>query len=149
MPAKLSDEQLGELGFRGQVADIDSLLTAAPGFVHWVCPELNMMLLHFAAGSDQGDVAGRVKTLLEHGSDPNAKGHLGRTPLCFAVECSGPWMKEVVTLLLESGADPRITNKFGYDAVATAKVQSASELEPVIELLERRVRELNAHNGAS
>ena len=140
----LTDEEFGDLGYQGTPEDIERVLESDPSLVRRVVPGLNMTLLHAASSSDQGDVTARVRVLLKHGSDPNAKGHLGRTPLSFAVESSNPATPEVVKLLLDHGADPWIENDFGYDALDAAKLQQLDELQPVVELLERQAPRLKA-----
>ena len=60
-----------------------------------------------------------VKTLLKHGANINAATiDTGDTALHFAVQ---QFNRDIVTLLLENGADPRIENKSGSTALDLTK----------------------------
>jgi ankyrin repeat protein len=59
-----------------------------------------------------------VAWLLDHGADPNRMSHWGRRALHQALERDNPL--DFIELLLAHGADARLANRAGLDAVATA-----------------------------
>lgn len=65
------------------------------------------ILLHYAVLRDDFD---DVALLLEAGSNPNAVGDIGRTPLHYA---GTRGVKKIIDALLEFGADPEIKDEFG------------------------------------
>lgn len=59
----------------------------------------------------------KVKELISSGIHINAQDSEGMTPLMWATQAQQP---EMVTLLMELGADPKIKDNKGYDALAIA-----------------------------
>lgn len=73
-----------------------------------------------------------VRLLLEAGADVNQRGHLGRTPLMYAVLLAhrhGAPGKKAVPALLEAGADPNLRDDFGLTAWTIAKAALIEEEE--------------------
>lgn len=71
---------------------------------------MNVQALHAAVAAPSQDI---VALLLEHGADPNARQHVGYTPLMGAASGGLPAM---VDLLLKAGADPALVNDDGKSA---------------------------------
>lgn len=65
------------------------------------------ILLHYAVLRDDFD---DVMLLLEAGSNPNAVGDIGRTPLHYA---GTRGVKRIIDALLRFGGDPTIKDEFG------------------------------------
>lgn len=76
----------------------------------------------------QGDVI-TVKRLIDLGEDVNQKS-LGMTPLMFAARYN---KVEVLTLLINHGADLKIKSSQGYSAKRYAEVSNATEALRIIE----------------
>jgi ankyrin repeat protein len=74
-----------------------------------------------------------VAWLLEHGADPNRMSHWGRRALHQALERDNPI--DFIELLLDRGASPRLANRDGRDAVATAARAGRAD---VLEIFARR-----------
>ena len=82
--------------------------------------------LHYAASKGHNEV---IKALLEQQAYIDAESPNGTTPLMMAARYASP---KTVKLLLEEGADPRIRNQLGYDALQMAQKQSSLEAESYI-----------------
>merc|ERR1712098_1009181 len=83
----------------------------------------NRTALHFAAsaGSESS-----CRVLLHNGADVNSQTSLRETPLMMAVaKLRGIGHVEVVKLLLQSGADTKITDVFGRTALQLARESCA------------------------
>lgn len=108
---------------------------------HWGCTiddrDIHeQTILHCSAESNYSIV---VENCLQHSPDVNAQDWGGYTPLYYAVwNCN----EKIVSMLLEAGADPKITNKWGkncwYPLVSKNLSQFAdrSRMQDVWNLLE-------------
>jgi hypothetical protein len=76
--------------------------------------------LHYAASKGHIDM---IRLLLDQQAYIDAESPNGTTPLMMAARYSTP---KTVKLLLEEGADPRIRNQLGYDALQMAQKQASS-----------------------
>lgn len=86
----------------------------------------NMKLLDYAA---TGDVY-RVRELLRTRADINAHDPAGKTPLMMA---SQNGHIQIVKLLLEAGANPRLTDNMGLDAKYYALQSFRPDIAALIE----------------
>ena len=87
---------------------------------HFIGPKLTegrggFTALHSAAGKGQADI---VRTLLDSGTDVNAKDAQNRTALHLAAWEGHP---DIVRILLDAGADPSIKNKQGFTPIELTK----------------------------
>ncbi|WP_254510461.1 ankyrin repeat domain-containing protein [Anatilimnocola floriformis] len=86
-------------------------------------------LLHYAAGSGKVDL---IRLLVEMGSDINARGDKGETPLVRAVVNNDK--SKPVQVLLELGADPNIADNFDHTPIYWA---AAGEMKSMAKLLKK------------
>jgi ankyrin repeat protein len=93
--------------------------------------EISMTPLHYAAESGRIDIMG---ALLEAGADVNAheESRIGNTPLR---EVAGKCSLAVATLLVDSGADPRIPGWMQLTALHQAEERTDQEGQRVYTLL--------------
>ncbi len=74
-----------------------------------------------------------MRLLIEAGATVDQRGHLGRTPLMYAVLAAyrhGAVQRKALPLLLEAGADPNLEDELGYTAWSLARA-------PLLEAEER------------
>jgi ankyrin repeat protein len=80
-----------------------------------------------------------VKTLLDHGADPNAVDATGKTPICYA---SGRGFPALVRQLLDRGVDPN--NRYGNDLTALmwaagySEEAGSTDIDEILKLLLER-----------
>lgn len=87
--------------------------------------------LHFAA---KAGFEGTIKVLLEHGVDPNRQGVRNETPLMWAMKGSKRAdVAAVCQLLVDSGADPSLTDSKGRTALQRAK--SRADIDAIKQVL--------------
>eukprot|EP00834_Sanchytrium_tribonematis_P001572 NODE_39_length_35218_cov_0.479655.p35 type:complete len:128 gc:universal NODE_39_length_35218_cov_0.479655:30818-30435(-) len=79
-------------------------------------------LLHYACANSHVDI---VKYLLEFGISPNILNSDKNTPLHW---CALTDSQVAAKLLIQYGADPRITNKAGKSAITTALQNNHNDL---------------------
>ena len=88
---------------------------AATAILRWGCSindrdKIDQTLLHHAAESNYEE---SIEALLKFSPDPNLQDYGGYTPLYYAAWHCNP---TIVKMLLESGADPKIKNKWGKNS---------------------------------
>lgn len=71
-----------------------------------------------------------VRFLLEKGASVNARDNADRTALIWAVTKSSS--TTIVNALLQHGADPTVTDRTGYDALARARLLGHKDAEKVL-----------------
>ncbi len=76
--------------------------------------------------------------LLDAGADPNARDHLGMTPLMWATALSDV---SVVEALLAHGADAAAVDENGHTALDTMKTRTDGQREAIVQLIEAAMRE--------
>jgi len=80
----------------------------------------------------QNNKVGAVNNVLDQGIDVNVKDEvLGNTALCHAVFAGNV---EMIKILLDQGADPRVQNNRGYNAIDAGKLMGNDEINKLINL---------------
>jgi len=101
----------------GRTALLNSVIENKVDFIYWLVENganvnhqdrIGYSALHFIAEKQMADMA---KYFLDKGSNPNLQDIHGNTPLWTAVFNSKE-TKDIVTLLVRSGANPDIVNKY-------------------------------------
>lgn len=85
--------------------------------------------LHSAAG---GGAAESIRLLVEHGLDVNVRNKYGSTPLPFAIGPSRKNKAEVVSLLLQLGADPNGKMTANETYLAYARRKGMTDIEALL-----------------
>ena len=97
-------------------------------------PRSKRTALHAASGWGAFET---VKTLLEHGADSNAKDSRGTTPLMNIAGTRGtPRARDIVDLLVKSGASLEARDPYGKTAADYAKSAGNPDLQNYIEQLQ-------------
>ena len=118
--------------FKGDVAGVQKLVDQDPALAN-LRNEHGDTALHSACGAKQLDI---LILLLARGSNPNAKGCYGRTPLHYAVWEGNARSVPLVRALIESGADPSISENNGLTPGDLARMEMDEGLADVLKLLE-------------
>ncbi|MBK6637684.1 MAG: ankyrin repeat domain-containing protein [Rhodocyclaceae bacterium] len=119
----LGEQALLHAAWKGQRAAVEWLLTKG------ATPKRDGPLwaaLHYAAFAGHGDI---VKLLLARGGDVNALSPNGSTPLMMAAR---EGHETVAVTLLQSGADPSVTNEWGDNAEAWALRQNNTSIARLV-----------------
>jgi ankyrin repeat protein len=116
MPDPVSEEQLRQAAFEGDVAAIKELLQQ--GVNANAADTENRTALTFAAFNGHSDV---IVELLNAGADVNGRDVMGRTILMYCA--TGPF-PEAAAILLDKGADPNLVDS---DEHFTALMHAAAE----------------------
>jgi ankyrin repeat protein len=92
-----------------------------------------------------------IRSLVERGAEINTRGLHGNTPLLEAADHNGPagrlpWaaLSGTVKLLIELGADPRLSNQTGRSILHSLAYNQAPECPELIELLIERGADVNS-----
>lgn len=86
-----------------------------------------------------------AKCLLDAGAKINKQDQDGDTALAYAVDCEAETQKEIVCLLINSGADPRLANKENETAIDRAK--EYDDNHEIVKLLESPVIAVKLNRG--
>jgi ankyrin repeat protein len=135
-----ADEDILTATFLGDLHCVASLLDKDPALVESCFVKGGPRVLYWAALSDHYDIA---KLLIARGANVKATATNGVTALLGAV--TGNNNSEMVSLLLDSGATPDVTDEEGNPLIMTAVGRSVNE---VISLLIERGADVNAPNPA-
>ena len=106
---------LGLAAFFGATSTVRLLLDRGADVATAATNPMRVQALHAAAASRSVAI---VRMLLEAGADPNARQHVGYTPLMGA---AGNGSDEMVDLLLKHGADPSLVSEDGKTAAGIAR----------------------------
>jgi hypothetical protein len=121
---------------RGDVDTAARILCEEPMAIHGR-NEINNQPLHEACWEKRVSM---VRLLIDHGADVNAEGDFGQTPLHFAVRDGGNEAVEIVSMLLDAGADPgRKDERRREGAIGFALREYKDELEPAIRLMRAKI----------
>ncbi len=91
-------------------------------------PETNNKAAELIEAVTSGD-AGKVKAILDGGTDPNQKDDLGNTALITTAQYG---YTEIAKLLLEHGADPNIKDGLGISPLKMATENGYTELADLL-----------------
>lgn len=124
-------EQIADAIEQHQVAVVKQLVAENPDVVRAAC-QFGDTLLHLACWQKVIEV---VPMLVILGSDVNAKGCDGRTPLHYAAHEGGSLTPGLFGFLLNHGADPEIRDNNGFTPFEWAQVECPEDTADLFTLI--------------